>query len=76
MNKVIAFSLWGNNPIYTIGAIENKELAKKHYPDWTCRYYIGKSTNCEIVEQLKDVNTEIILMDSDGDWTGMFWRFE
>jgi protein O-GlcNAc transferase len=76
MKKIIAFSLWGNDPIYCGGAIENKELAKKHYPGWVCRYYIGKSTNGDVVEKLKDDNTEIVIMNSDGDWTGMFWRFE
>ena len=28
MNKVISFSLWGDNPIYNVGAIRNAELAK------------------------------------------------
>ena len=54
MKKVISFSLWGDNPIYTIGAIKNAELAKEIYPDWTCRYYIGKSTPLEIVNKLID----------------------
>ncbi len=34
MNKVISFSLWGDNPKYTIGAIKNAELSKTIYPDW------------------------------------------
>jgi hypothetical protein len=76
MKKVISFSLWGNNPIYTIGAIRNAELSKDIYPDWVCRYYIGKSTPKDIIEKLNSFdNTEIIEMESDGDWTGMFWRF-
>jgi hypothetical protein len=76
MKKLISFSLWGNNPVYTQGAIRNAELAKEIYPDWVCRYYIGRSTQSDIVEKLRQFdNTEVIEMDNDGDWTGMFWRF-
>jgi protein O-GlcNAc transferase len=76
MKKIISFSLWGDNPVYTQGAIRNAELAKEIYPDWVCRYYIGKSTPNDIVVKLQNFdNTEVIVMDSDGDWTGMFWRF-
>ena len=28
--KVLSFSLWGDNPKYTVGAIKNSELAKKY----------------------------------------------
>jgi hypothetical protein len=76
MKKIISFSLWGDNPIYTIGAIRNAELSKDIYPDWVCRYYIGKSSPKEIIKKLNSFdNTEVIEMESDGDWTGMFWRF-
>lgn len=76
MKKIIAFSLWGNNPKYTIGAIRNAELAQEIYPTWICRFYIGKSVNEDIINTLRNFdNVEIIMMDEDGDWTGMFWRF-
>ena len=38
MKKIIAFSLWGDQPKYTVGAIKNADLAKEIYPDWTCRF--------------------------------------
>jgi protein O-GlcNAc transferase len=76
MKKIISFSLWGDNPVYTQGAIRNAELAKEIYSDWICRYYIGKSTPNNIIESLRNFdNTEVIEMDNEGDWTGMFWRF-
>jgi protein O-GlcNAc transferase len=76
MKKIISFGLWGENPRYTIGALKNADLAKEIYPDWICRYYTGKSTPIEIIKSLyeKD-NTEIIIMNEQGDWNGMFWRF-
>lgn len=76
MKKIISFSLWGDNPTYTQGAIRNAELAKEIYPDWICRYYIGRSTPKQTIDTLSLFdNTEVIVMDVDGDWTGMFWRF-
>ena len=76
MKKIISFSLWGNNPKYTIGAIKNAELSKIIYPDWICRFYCGKSVPLDIIEKLKSYdNVEVIEMDEYGDWNGMFWRF-
>jgi protein O-GlcNAc transferase len=76
MKKIISFSLWGNNPKYTVGAIKNADLAIKIYPDWICRYYVGKSTPIDIVNELKKRNnTEVIDMNEDGEWNSMFWRF-
>ena len=51
MKKIISFCLWGDNPKYTIGAIENAKLAKTIYPDWTCRFYVGTSTPDEIWDE-------------------------
>tara|TARA_R110002012_G_scaffold163730_1_gene326129 strand:+ start:1533 stop:2198 length:666 start_codon:yes stop_codon:yes gene_type:complete len=76
MKKLICFSLWGENPIYTIGAIKNAELALELFPDWICRFYIGKSTPQDIIDKLNNFsNTENIIMDEEGNWEGMFWRF-
>jgi hypothetical protein len=76
MKKIISFSLWGDNQKYTIGAIENAEQSKTIYPDWICRFYCGKSVPLDITEKLKSYNNvEVIEMDEDGDWNGMFWRF-
>lgn len=76
MKKIISFSLWGDIPRYTEGAIRNAELALEIYPDWICRYYLGKNTPLGIIGRLSEFdNTEIYIMNEPGDWTGMFWRF-
>lgn len=87
MNKLITFSLWGNDPKYCVGAIRNAELASKVYPGWTCRFYIPKmnfggkkewSTDCfsssVVMLQAMD-NVEVVVVDEPPDWRGMFWRF-
>jgi protein O-GlcNAc transferase len=74
--KVISFSLWGDNPIYTEGAIRNADLAQELYPDWVCWYFVGQSVPKETVAELKRRNnTQVISMEEEGDWSGMFWRF-
>ena len=76
MKKIISFSLWGNDSTYTVGAIKNADLALDIYPEWICRYYVGKSTSIETVTSLLERdNTEVFVMNEPGDWTGMFWRF-
>lgn len=75
-NKIISFSLWGNNPKYTIGAIRNAELARKIYPDWKCKFYVGKDVSNDIIESLNSIDNTTVSLKEGGDWSGMFWRFE
>ena len=75
--KLITFSLWGQDPKYLIGAIRNAELASTVYPDWICRFYVGKSVPSSIISKLaKFSNVQIYAKDEWGDWKGMYWRFE
>ncbi len=74
--KVIAFSLWGDKPMYTIGAIRNAEISPEIYPGWICRFYIGQSTPNEVVEKLSSLeHVEVVMMPEEGNSIGMFWRF-
>ena len=79
MKKVITFSLWGDNPIYNVGSIKNAELAKIHYPDFECWFYIHKESVPEkTIEELVKLNkTKIIFKSGDLDnCKPMMWRFE
>jgi len=74
--KLISFSLWGDNPMYTQGAIANCKLAEELLPDWICRFYIGNNTNKQIINQLKRFkNTQVIEMNTEGTMKSMIWRF-
>jgi hypothetical protein len=76
MKKIICFSLWGDNYRYTGGALQNVDLAKIYYPDWICRFYVGKTTPEKCINLLEQSsNVEIIRVDDVCNWTGMFWRF-
>ena len=74
--KVIAFSLWGEDPKYCDGAVANAKLAQELFPDWQCRFYLGRSVPTKTYTQLLEYpNVRVVNMHVNGDWRGMFWRF-
>ena len=77
MKKIISFSLWGDKPIYTVGAISNAKLAQTIYPGWICRFYIHRpSVPKYVIEELsKQPNVELVDMPKDIGWSAMLWRF-
>lgn len=76
MKKLIAFSLWGNNPKYCIGAIKNAQLRSKYYPDWICKFYIHEDVPIDYIIQLKEIeNIEIVICCCNADWKFTTERF-
>jgi hypothetical protein len=74
MNKIISFSLWGNNPKYCVGAIRNAQLAKEYFPEWICHFYYDNSVPRIYIKALEAFdNTK--LMETDSSVFGAFWRF-
>lgn len=61
-HNVICFSLWGDNPTYTHGAIINATISPHMYPGWTCRFYIDNSVPEKIVKELKRLGSQIIMI--------------
>ena len=59
--KLITFSLSGYDLKYLRGAIKNAELAKKIYPGWLCRFYVGVNTPFGIIHQLKKLDNVQVL---------------
>ena len=79
IRKVLSFSLWGNKPMYTTGAIRNAEDAKTVYPDFECWFYVHEETvPKEIIEKLQEFdNTKIIFKTGNlNSIKPMMWRFE
>jgi len=77
LKKIISYSLWGDLPLYTVGAISNAIQARTIYPDWICRFYIHKqSVPQNIVDELsKHKNVEIVFYHDNVGWGGMLYRF-
>lgn len=79
MKKVITFSLWGDKPIYTAGAIQNAKDAQTMYADFECWFYIHRpSVPSPIIEELSTLtNVKVILKDDELTKSmPMSWRFE
>jgi len=73
--KIISFSLWGSVFKYNNGAIFNAIEAQEIYPDWTCRFYCDKKVPQSTLDKLKELQSEIVQVDTVGSWDGLFWRF-
>jgi hypothetical protein len=69
----LSYSLWGDNPIYTIGAIKNAELWKIVYPDWQMIVYYDNTVPKDIILKLDELGVETI--NNDTEIYGCFWRF-
>jgi hypothetical protein len=75
MKNIVSYSLWGDHPMYWIGALRNIEGVKKYFPNWICRFYIDKNCKPELIETIKGENVEVVLVESKDSFHGMFWRF-
>ena len=70
----LSFSLWGNQPIYNVGAIKNSELIKDIYPEWKMVLYYDKTVPDQTILKLKE--NDVLCIDVTYlNIYGMFWRF-
>lgn len=75
MNHLIAYSLYGDNLKYTVGAIKNATLSQR-YPGFDLRFYVGKSVPAWVTQTLGLFkNVELVEMNQPEDPSAMFWRF-
>lgn len=74
--KLIVFCLWGTEEMYLLGAMYNLLLARKHYPDYICRYYIDEEVDHTIINTLDKAGAEVCVRQHVEHNLGMFWRFE
>jgi hypothetical protein len=74
--NIISFSLWGNKPMYCVGAIENIKLAQEIYPGWRCRFYVDDSVPADTIRKIQAMKADIFFVSEHrGPFYGMFWRF-
>jgi hypothetical protein len=87
---LIAFSLWGANPLYLHGAICNIEAAARYYPGFRVRIYtddsdaLDRAAACVTADPACDarrlaarhgVSIDVVTMPLNVGIRGMFWRF-
>src|SRR5690606_21797065 len=72
--KYLSFSLWGNQPRYTVGAIRNAELARDIYSGWHMLVYHDNTVPAETLSHLQQMDIQLIEMTVSPIY-GLFWRF-
>lgn len=75
LKKIICFSIYGDNPKYTVGALKNIPLANKYYPDWKLRFYVDNTVPKHIIDEIKTHNDCEIIDMTNSNIPGMYWRF-
>lgn len=74
--KLITFSLFGDNPLYCIGAVENARLAKEIYPDWTARFYVAQDVPSMYLDAIDEYGGDIVHCEKKNSYDGLNWRFK
>lgn len=77
MKQLIAYSLYGSEERYTIGAIKNAILATRHFKGYTLRFYTGDSVP-ESIKQTLQLFPHVQLVEEYGpeDHRAKLWRFQ
>lgn len=76
--NVISFSLYGSNPKYYRGMVENIKLRPRIYPEWICWIYCDhhNAAKLETEQELRNYRFDIKLMPDSNLQQGLLWRFK
>ena len=74
-NKIISFSLYGNNNLYNIGALKNAHLALDIYPNWVCYFYFRNDCNLKVLKKLSKLKNVKLISMENSKIIPMMWRF-
>jgi hypothetical protein len=74
--NIISFSIWGNNPLYWQGAVQNAKLVPEIYgDDWGCKFYYDNQVPQKCIDRLIALDAEVECMGGvDTSWEGGFWK--
>lgn len=75
MKGLISYTLFGDNPIYTEGALKNVLIWKDTDFNVDCRVYVGYSVPGYVRHALDMAGAEVIVVDGPEDQTATFWRY-
>ncbi|MBN9120700.1 MAG: hypothetical protein J0I06_16385, partial [Planctomycetes bacterium] len=71
----VAYSLWGAQPRYVVGAVENARMVRQVYPGWTPRFYVDDTVPADALDRLRYLKAEVVEMPRGAGTSGTFWRF-
>ena len=67
---VVAFSLWGDQPLHTVGAVENARLVPQLYPGWECRVHHDGSVPPAVLDTLAAAGARLVPRPAAGGTRG------
>jgi hypothetical protein len=74
--NVIAYSLWGAQPAYLRGALQNLLRAPQLYPGWVLRYYVDATVPSDFIALIGQLGGEIVMRANDVPLREkLCWRF-
>lgn len=75
--KVISFALWGDNPDYLQGAVENIKILHEGelYIGWEPRIYYNVDIDTNYIKELQGLGAKMVPMVAANTSDNMFWRF-
>ena len=73
--KVISFSLYGEDPIYTKGCIKNAEIKKEVFKEWEMWVYHNDTVPQDILDKLIELDVKLINTNENNGFFGSLWRF-
>ena len=73
--RLITFSLFGDNPLYCQGAVENAKIARVIYPEWTPRFYVAQDVPEHYIEEIEGYGAEVVRCEKKNSYDGLNWRF-
>ena len=74
---IISLSVFGNDPLFTRGAVNNVKVARLVYPGWTVRIYVDKTVPKKDIDDMLNEGAQVYFVES-GITEGLartLWRF-
>lgn len=72
--SVISFALWGNDPMYTYGMIENINRARRVYPNWQVWVYVSEDVSKGLLSVFTALGAKLVPMGAHRHSMGLYWR--
>jgi len=73
--RIVSYSLYGNDPRYLNGAVENVKLLKDIFKGWGMRIYFDSSVPQSVLLFLQENGVDLIDMTNSNIRNKMSWRF-
>lgn len=76
--NLISFSVYGSNPLYTVGGLENITEQEEYFPGWICRFYCSSDIPnlSDYLKEQERGRCEIVIVPPSKGSSGMMERFK